>query len=454
MPGMAGWKQLYRTEYEQLFEEGYPVGDKPIPDMDAVYVAAAGADGGRDDDSAWERAYHELVKIRRKGLRDGYQYNEPNGLDEILADAVEGPELQGLDDREYEERIAGAWNGRCAGVTLGKPVEMVLMDGIKEYLQSVDSWPLNDYIPPHSEKLDKWLKCHDATAGSIAYVPVDDDVSYTVTALTLLEQKGAAFSPVDVCRNWLANLPYNRLYSCTKQAYYNLVRMGWDGSDERLVEELPLMVNPMREGLNASIRIDCFGYVVPADSRAAAALAHRNASVNSVKNGIYAAMFVAACISAALSKEPSVEKIMQAGLSVIPKRSRLAEAIHMTDAWYREHGEWEPVCEKIYQRWGHLNWAGAMYNYPLVALALLHGGLDFTRTITTAVMCGVDTDCTAGTVGSIVGAAVGLDGIDARWYKPFNDRVKTFVAGNGGGDGTLSDLIRRTVACRAKIRAA
>ena len=89
-----------------------------------------------------------------------------------------------------------------------------------------------------------------------------------------------------------------------------------------------------------------------------------------------------------------------------------------------------------------------MYNYPLLVLALVHGNLDFTRSIGTAVMCGVDTDCTAGTVGSIVGAAVGGDGIGPRWYGPFNDRVQTFVAGNGYGDGTLSDLVARTVALR------
>lgn len=78
-----------------------------------------------------------------------------------------------------------------------------------------------------------------------------------------------------------------------------------------------------------------------------------------------------------------------------------------------------------------------------VTLALLHGNLDFTRTITTAVMCGTDTDCNSGTAGSIVGAAVGYEGLDPRWVAPLNDTVKTAVAFYG--QGTITELVQRTL---------
>jgi ADP-ribosylglycohydrolase len=79
----------------------------------------------------------------------------------------------------------------------------------------------------------------------------------------------------------------------------------------------------------------------------------------------------------------------------------------------------------------------------IVVLALIHGQLDYTKAITTAVMCGIDTDCNGGTVGSIVGAAVGYAGLDQRWISPLNDRVKTVVA--NFGEGSISDLVRRTI---------
>ena len=42
---------------------------------------------------------------------------------------------------------------------------------------------------------------------------------------------------------------------------------------------------------------------------------------------------------------------------------------------------------------------------------------------------GMDNDCNAATVGSIVGASVGIDGIPERWYKPFNNNVRTYLKG-------------------------
>ncbi len=453
MPGMAPWRQLYRLEYQQLFEEGYPVGDTPLPDPSAEYIPLPQHDQRRGCEDAigeteWETAYHALWQMRGKGLRPGFPYHEPDGLAEMRAEpAAPMPSLQLPDRAELEDRVAGAWLGRCAGVTLGKPVEMWRAEEIKGYLQDADAWPLRDYVPPSSPSYARQPRCMDATLGNIGYVPVDDDISYTVSALRLVEEHGREFTKRDVCTNWLSNLPYIGLYSCTKQAYYHLVSGGDSALSDESIAQLPLRVNPMREGLNASIRIDLFGFISPADPASAIAMAHRNASVNSVKNGIYAATFVASCIAAAFSRRPTVELILDAGLAAVPKRSRFAEAVALTRQWYDEAGgEWEPVCRRVFERWGHHNWAGAILNFPLVVLALIHGQLNFGRTIATAVMCGIDTDCTAGTLGGIVGAAVGRRGLPSSWYEPFNDRVRTFVAGNGHGDGTISNLIARTLA--------
>jgi ADP-ribosylglycohydrolase len=78
-----------------------------------------------------------------------------------------------------------------------------------------------------------------------------------------------------------------------------------------------------------------------------------------------------------------------------------------------------------------------------VALSLIHGQLNYSKTITTAVMCGTDTDCTGGTAGSIVGAAVGYQELEPKWILPLSDRVKTVVA--DFGEGTITDLVQRTI---------
>jgi len=455
MPGLADWRAMYRMEYVQLFDEGYPVGSRCTPDLGEPYIPLPVNQRGKAaldalGEAGWEQAYRRLWEVREQGLRKGFAFVEPNDVESILADSPPAPVLAPLSAGEYTERIAGAWWGRVAGVTLGRPVEMWRTADIEAYLKAADAYPLTDYIPlvqVPGAKMPNRLK---SMRGHIEHVPLDDDVAYTVAALRLVEERGCQFSKVDVVRNWVSRFPYECLYSCTKQAYYNWVRRPFDIPVEEYVEQLPLMDNPMREGLNASIRADMYGYIAPGDPQRAARIAYQDSSVNSVKNGIYAALFTVGCISAALSRNPTVATILAGGLSAVPRRSRLAHAIAQVRRWYAAAGAWEPVADQIHATYGHLNRASAMYNFPITTLALLHGELDFGRTIATAVMCGVDTDCTAGTAGSIVGAAVGEAGIDPRWITPFQNTVRTFVAGNGDGDNTMTDLIRRTIACRVR----
>ena len=85
----------------------------------------------------------------------------------------------------------------------------------------------------------------------------------------------------------------------------------------------------------------------------------------------------------------------------------------------------------------------------VVALGIIAGELDYTRSITVATMCGLDTDCNAGTVGSIVGAAVGLSGIEKRWYEPLNDTIKSVVA--DVGQCKISDICERILAAKEKV---
>ena len=161
-------------------------------------------------------------------------------------------------------------------------------------------------------------------------------------------------------------------------------------------------------------------------------------------------MFVAGAISAALSANPTIESILAGGLCVIPQRSRLAQIAREVRQWTDEDGDWVAVCDRIYEKYGHLPFLNALHNMAFVILALIHGQLDYSKTITTAVMCGMDTDCNAGTAASIVGAAVGYEGLDKHWVEPFNDQVKTVVA--GFGHGSISGLVARNIELWHRVR--
>lgn len=443
MPGAANWTTLYKAELFQLREEGYAIDDAEILDP---------AEGLGMTEAAWERAYHQLWKLRDRGIRPDFAYAEPDELDEILRVAGPVPRLHPLTWEEYEERVKGAWFGRCAAVLLGKPLEMGYDRlKVKQYLESVDAYPLDDWVPARSEKLDITLRqdCTPSTRGNVHYVQPDDDIHYTVLALLLAEQKGLDFTPLDVGMNLLNNVPYHWLWVADNQAYYHLVNLTDDRPKEEQVAEIPLKLNPWRECMDGHLKADLWGYITPGDPRAGAPLIHCASSLSLVKNGIYGGMWVAGCISAAMAKRPTVETILLGGLSCIPCHSRLAEAVRNVMHWYAAQPDWVTVCDKIYEHYGHWYFAAAINNLSFVTLALLHGGLDFTRTITTAVMCGTDTDCNSATAGSIVGAAIGYNALPGRWVAPLNNRVKTVVA--DFGEGTISNLVARTLAVRKKM---
>ena len=185
MPGYANYKTLYKEEYNCLKDEGYDV-DKfvqpsaadaeflPFPDQIDSY-------NENDDPLLWKNAYENLIKVRNTPLRVDYPYVEPNDFEEILKEAAPAPELIPLSDEEYRERLSGAFFGRCAAVILGKPLEMGMSRlAIKEYLESVDEYPLNDFVSAYSPKLDKRLRgdCVFSTKGNVNYAQPDDDINY------------------------------------------------------------------------------------------------------------------------------------------------------------------------------------------------------------------------------------------------------------------------------------
>ena len=448
MPGYANYKTLYKEEYNCLKDEGYDVdkfvqpcaNDKeflPFPDQVDSY-------NENDDPLLWKNAYENLIKVRNTPLRVDYPYIEPNDFDSIMKEADEAPELIPLSDEEYRERLSGAFFGRCAAVILGKPLEMGMSRlDIKEYLESVDEYPLNDFVSAYSPKLDKRLRgdCVFSTKGNVNYAQPDDDINYTLLALRLREVFGKDFTKYHVGLNWLNNISYHWCWCASRQAYYNLVSIDDTKNIDEQVNEIPYKLNPWRECIDGQIRTDFWGYIHPADIKGACKDAHTDCSFSLTKNGIYGGMFVAGALAGALSKEPSVDKIIKSGLASIPKKSRLYETVTDVCAWWDEHKDWIKVCDLIYEKYGHLSFAATLNNMAIVTLGIVAGELDYTKSITIATMCGFDTDCNAGTVGSIIGAAVGLNGIEKRWYEPLNNTIKSTVA--DFGECKITDIINR-----------
>ena len=68
-----------------------------------------------------------------------------------------------------------------------------------------------------------------------------------------------------------------------------------------------------------------------------------------------------------------------------------------------------------------------MYRYPTEKMAALRTEIDRFRDFVW-MQCEYN-DCTAATVGSILGAVIGIDRIPAYWYECFNNTVRTYMIG-------------------------
>lgn len=338
------------------------------------------------------------------------------------------------------DRVHGGWLGRCAGCTLGTP----LANGfawsprhIRAYLEYAGAYPLADYVPvpnPMPEGYRLAPGWPESVRGRIDGCPRDDDLDHPVLSLHLLEQQGIEFGAADVAAEWLARLPFLQTHTADRVAYRNLI-------DGLAPPATATYRNPYREWIGAMVRADIYGYVCPGDPALAARLAARDAAVSHTGNGAWAAIWVAALTAAAFTAG-TVREAIRVAQQTIPEHSRLAVALAQVIADY-DHGiGYDQAVATVHARHGHYNWVHAIGNACLVAVGLLWGAGDFTRTIGLTVQAGWDTDSTAATAGSVAGILAGANAIPSHWTAPLDDRLRTAVSGYA--NVRISDLARRT----------
>ncbi|KYH41435.1 MAG: hypothetical protein AYL32_005450 [Candidatus Bathyarchaeota archaeon B26-2] len=431
----AGLEEILREEIRQRREEGCEVSriERKLLNLKSK------------DPSTLERLLEETAALTPN---PEFPYVEPSSLPEIRRMRPRGPRRLdvNLSESSLLDKIYGAWLGRSAGCLLGKPVEGWSRGEIEEYLRLAGAYPLKNYVPlaPNIEKYAQRIKGDlvRCTLGNIEMMVRDDDLDYTILGLHVLETYGVDFTTEDVAKEWLTHLPYLCVYTAERAAYRNLV-------NGLKPPKTAVYMNPYREWIGAQIRADIWGYVTPGMPELGAELAYRDASLSHVKNGIYGEMFVSAMLSASFVTD-DLEEILRIGLSEVPQRSRLAEAVRDVMRWSKRFSDWRDSWERIMEKYGHYHPVHTINNAAVVTLGLLYGDGDFERSITISVMSGLDTDCNGATVGSILGATLGADALPEKWTKPINDTVESYVA--GFGRNRISDLARRTLKLAKSIR--
>jgi ADP-ribosylglycohydrolase len=307
----------------------------------------------------------------------------------------------------------GCWLGKAVGGTLGQPYEGC-------------NGPLNlNYYKPIPKDM----------------IPNDDLDLQVLWVYVLNKMKSPIVDRDTLADAWLnhVSFPWDE-YGIAIRNLRNGIRPPLSGSYD----------NWFKDGLGAAIRSDIWACLAPGEPQKAADFAYEDACVDHADNGIYAEQFFAALGSMAFI-EYDMDKLLDAGLKIIPANSRLALAVRDTRKWCRLSDDPMLVRELILNKHGNENFTDAIMNISFAVMALILGKGDFSKTICLAVNCGRDADCTAASVGAIMGI-INPDSISERWLKPIGRKLVI----NDGITGithpaTLDEFTDQVISLRERV---
>jgi len=392
---------------------------------------------------AYDQLKHSVENIKKLDINEELSKCEPNNFSEILSLRPVGPRKlwKSIDPIEYADKLEGAFLARMAGCTLGAIVEFWTVEEMEKWAKytgqsfpPIDYWEKTKY--PNNIRYGK-DDCIAYTRASMEKVPVDDDITYTLLGLLIVEDYGIGFTTQDVGNAWLKYLPY----ACTAEdiALKNL-------KAKITALEAADINNPYCQWIGADIRSDPFAYMAPAYPEKAAKMAYYDAYLSHRRNGIYGEMFFAACQSAAFAVDHPIDAL-KIGLTEIPAECSLAKDVR----WALEVGEnikdYKEARAAVDERFKGMSGVHTNNNACLTIFGLMIGGTDVTKVLSQTVAMGLDNDCTTATAGSIVGAIVGKKGIPEHWYKSFNNRVDSYLT--EVGEMKINDVLSR-FACQAE----
>lgn len=329
----------------------------------------------------------------------------------------------------FAERVYAAVLGKIIGVYLGRPFEGWSNARIEAELGEV--W---DYV---HDRLNQPL------------IVTDDDITGTFTFFRALEDHGfsADLSPHQVGETWLNYIIEKRTIlwwggmgnSTEHTAYLRMKR----GIMPPASGSIALNGQVVAEQIGAQIFIDAWGLACPNDPAQAVKLARAAGQVSHDGEAVYAAQFLAALLAEAFAN-PTLDELLDRGLRHIPSDCLIRHMVNEIRRWRTETDDWRVARQRLEANYGYEKYGGNCHvipNHGLIILALLYGDLNFSKSLMIVNTGGWDTDCNSGNVGCLLGALLGLDGIqaDRDWRGPVADRL---LLPTIDGARAVSDAVR------------
>jgi len=307
---------------------------------------------------------------------------------------------------KFRDQVMGCWIGKALGGTLGMPFE--------------------GCVGPLEVSLDEM-------AGQM--LP-NDDLDLQLLWIRVLEQRGIQTRSVDLAQASFAH------YACYPDEY-GIAR--WNTRRGLVPPLTGLHNNWFGDGMGAAIRSEIWACLAPGRPRLAAALAREDALVDHHGNGVWAEMFLAALESDLFTSRDLLRSLGTA-LELIPVESRLSRALRKVQEWHADGFSWTVTREKTIAEFGCPNFTDVTVNLSFILIGLLFGECDFERSLKLSINCGMDTDCTGATCGSILGILLGASGLPPAMRVSVGNKISCHPSLAGLSlPLTLDELTERTL---------
>lgn len=324
-----------------------------------------------------------------------------------------------INKKDYVNKVLGCWMGKNIGGTLGAPFEWKRqVNNVEFYTQALDGNPLPN-----------------------------DDLDIQLIWLIALEEQGISVDAKVLADYWM-------LYVTPHWAEYGTAKINMRSG---LMPPLCGTVNNVfKDSCGCYIRAEIWACIAPGCPQTAVKYAYEDAIIDHGNGeGMYGEAFIAALESAAFV-EKDIRKLIDIGLSYIPEDCGVAKAVKHTLKCYDNGMDWLEARNEILDKYrggfyfsvapediekgfdkAKIGW-DVPGNIAMTMIGLIYGEGDFDKSMCTAVNCGEDTDCTAATLGSILGIINGIDWIPEKWIKPIGRQIKTACLNLGelGGFGS------------------
>ena len=277
--------------------------------------------------------------------------------------------MRRIDYVKYLDKVRGCFAGKAAIGTMGAPYEGVKMRMELEYDPSMT----NAMLP-------------------------NDDLDLQILWLDVVKRYGADFTSRELLDRFCGYCDYSPgEYAVMRKNHDCGIYPPYSGEYRN---------DFYREGMGCPIRSEIWACLAPGEPSLAADYASRDGVLDHSGESVLAERFFAAAEAEAFF-EDDLDKIVDAGLSVIPAGCKFAVLTRYVRQLCREYNDIQTVRAFILDRYGHPDCTNMFQNMGITLAALYLCGKDPVKTGMAALNCGFDTDCTCASAGALLGIILG-----------------------------------------------